>query len=71
MKKKEPTRSINIRVPVDLYETYSKTCIDYGISRTEGIVQYLLYLKKQVGRKKELLHERAHETFKLAARDVD
>lgn len=59
-------KSLNLEIPVDLYNMFAKTCIDYGITKTEGIIRYFKYLQHQQRRKKEILDEgTATDTFTL------
>lgn len=58
-------KAFNIDLPVDLYNMFAKLCVDYGITKTEGIIRYLKFLQKQHHRERELLNERSRKPFKL------
>jgi hypothetical protein len=60
-------KSLNLDVPADLHDMYSKLCIDLGITKTDGIVQYLRYLQKQHYKHRQVLNDTSPPDFKLDA----
>jgi hypothetical protein len=56
--KNRAKKVLNIRIPADLYDSFAKLCIDYGITKTAGIVLYMKYLKQQHNIKRTLLSAR-------------
>jgi hypothetical protein len=44
--KKVGKRALNMLLPSDLYISFSKLCIDLGISKTEGIIRCLKRVEK-------------------------
>lgn len=73
MEKRPGKHSLNIDIPVELYTMYAKLCVDLGITKTEGIVQYLKYLKAQGIRERRLrvLHGKSKGDFKLDGRELE
>lgn len=66
---KKPRVQFNIRVREDLFIMFCKLCLDYGISRAEGIEQYFKYLNKHFGSKRKLLDDKTKDaTFTLEPR---
>lgn len=61
-------KALNIDLPVDLYNMFAKLCIDLGITKTEGIVQYLRYLQAQQYKARKPLNEQSKQDFKLDSR---
>ena len=62
---------MNLDVPADLYDMYGKLCIDYGITKTEGIVRYFRYLKSQNYKLRKVLNDRSVSDFKLDEREPE
>lgn len=47
MKKAKPAKKqLHMMIPTELYDMYAKLCIDWGITKTEGIIRYFKYLEK-------------------------
>ena len=67
MKKQHRTNALNIRIPAELYQMYAKLCIDHGITKTDGIVNYLKYLQGKHQKKRDLLDEETTDDFNLDA----
>jgi len=67
MKRNTGKKALNLNVPADLYDMYAKLCIDLGISKTEGIIQYFRYLRAQYYKKRNALDEESESDFKLDA----
>lgn len=63
---------LNVHLPKELYEMYAKLCIDLGISKTDGIIQYMEYLNAQPWHKRKgtVLNEGKQSNFKLISRNV-
>lgn len=61
-------KTLNIDIPADLFNFYAKACIDAEITKTEGIVRYMKYLRKQPFRSREFLNEDTESNFKLDGR---
>lgn len=59
-----------IDVPVGLYNVYAKCCVDQGITKTEGILQYFRWLQRQKADRRKILHEETDSTFKLGPKYV-
>lgn len=55
-------------IDAELFNMYSKLCIDMGITKTDGLIQYFKYLKKQHHNQREGLNERTKSDFRLDAR---
>lgn len=73
LEKKKGKKVLNVHIPADLYDTYAKVCIDLGISKTEGIVQYFRFLKSHQAQRRriEALHAHRKDTkFKLEKQDT-
>lgn len=62
---KEKKRAMNVELPADLWQMFSKLCIDSQVSKTEAIIQYLKYLKAQNNKCRRLLNEGSEDNFKL------
>ena len=58
-------RSINMRVPSELYIMVRRLCVDYDLSITDLFVKYLNYLKKFHYTQREVLDEQSRKTFSL------
>jgi hypothetical protein len=65
-----PTRDLFAAVPLELYDMYAKLCITLGITKKEGIIQYLKFLKKQHHHRRKLLSDKSNPTtFELGTTD--
>lgn len=51
-------KSLNIDLPADLYDEFSKICIDAQITRTKALIKYIYYLRSLHKKKRKLLDER-------------
>ena len=67
MVRKAGNTQMNMLVPQDLYDMFSKLCIDLGITRNQAIVRYFHYLQKQHYKKRRLLDEESTEHFDVGA----
>ncbi len=65
MPKYQGKKALNVDVPLGLYNVFAKICIDDGITKTEGIVQYFKYLQRQKHNNKRRLSENSESSFKL------
>jgi hypothetical protein len=65
IKKEHGVKALNIDIPVGLFDMYAKLCIDYGISKKEGIVQYFRYLQRMQCQQRKLINEQTDKGFKL------
>lgn len=62
---KEAQRVLNVEIPADLWQMFSKLCIDEEVSKKEAIVQYFKYLKAKNNKSRRLLNETSEDNFKL------
>lgn len=60
-----------MHIPENLFVIFSKMCIDAGITKKEGIVRYLKYLKKIHNQQRKLLDEKSTANFKLTDKQPD
>jgi hypothetical protein len=56
-RKERGVKGLNLDLPSDLHDFYSKLCITLGITRTEGVIQYIRYLRAQQSHKRKGLNE--------------
>jgi len=68
VQRKQGKKALNVMIPADLHDMYAKLCIDLGITKTEGIVEYFQYLKKTYYKHRQVLDEKSDADFKLDAR---
>lgn len=65
MAKQLGKRALNLDIPIELYNMYAKLCIDLGITKTDGIIQYLQYLHAQYYKNRRALNEHSQSDFQL------
>ena len=58
-------KTLNVDIPLDLFTMYSKLCVDLGITKTQGIIQYFRYLKKQYHHHRQVLNEKSKSEFRI------
>ena len=67
MSKKYGKRVLSVQIPTALFHMYSKVCIDAGVTKTEGIVQYFEYLKGLKPQYRRMVDGDSERNFKLDA----
>jgi hypothetical protein len=63
-------KTLYVDIPVGLYNIFAKACVDQGITKTEGVLQYFRWLQRQKADRRKLLHEESDTTFKLGPKYV-
>lgn len=67
-KRKRPfgVKGLTFNVPIDLADSFHKTCIDFQMTKTEAILRYLEYLRKTHKKDRRLLDEDSDpDSFRL------
>lgn len=58
-------KRITVDVPSELYDMFAKLCIDNSITKTEGLVRYLKFLKEKNYHCRNLVNENTNSNFDL------
>ena len=64
-------KTLNVDIPSDLFNMYSKLCIDLEITKTEGLIRYFKYLSKMYYKRRRAINEKSEPDFKLHEEQLD
>jgi hypothetical protein len=64
-------KTLHVDIPVDLFNMYTKLCVDLEITKTEGLIRYFKYLQKQYYKRRRAINEKSEPDFKLHEREPE
>lgn len=67
----KPKKALNLMIPAELHDSFSKLCVGWGITKTEAIAQYIKYLRSLERHQRKPLHAKAPLTFTPAPREPE